>query len=63
MLDEIIVKQHKKDSTTDAISILREQVDNGDLTVEELKDSIIEMLFKAYHGMFQLTLAKPACAH
>lgn len=50
-LDEIITAQHDdKKCTTDALATLREQVQDGHLTIDELKDTIIEMLFSAYHG-------------
>ena len=54
-LDELILRQHDDSKrTTDALAILREQVDDGSLTMEELKDTIVEMLFSAYHGEFRL---------
>ncbi|XP_067941875.1 cytochrome P450 26B1-like [Watersipora subatra] len=54
-LDDIIMKQHDdcKDRT-DAVAILQEQLQDGSLTTEELKDTLIEMLFSAYHGMSSL---------
>lgn len=52
-LDQIITQQHADSGrTTDALSVLREQVQDGRLTMEELKDTIIEMLFSAYHGEY-----------
>lgn len=54
-LDELILRQHDDSKRpTDALAILREQVDDGSLTMEELKDTIVEMLFSAYHGEFRL---------
>lgn len=51
VLDELISRQHDDSKkTTDALVILKEQVDQGSLTMDELKDSIVEMLFSAYHG-------------
>jgi len=49
-LHEIITKQHQQRGNTDAVSILKEQVDDGTLTMKELQDTIIEMLFSAFHG-------------
>lgn len=52
-LDELITRQHDDSKrTTDALTILREQLEDGSLTKEELKDTIVEMLFSAYHGEF-----------
>jgi len=54
-LDELITRQHDDSKrTTDALTILREQLEDGSLTKEELKDTIVEMLFSAYHGMSSL---------
>lgn len=54
-LHQIIVDQHKNGSqAVDAVSILKEQVDDGTITMDELKDTIIEMLFSAFHGMSSL---------
>ena len=50
-LEQIITGQHDDSkSSLDALTILREQLEQGHLTIEELKDTIIEMLFSAYHG-------------
>lgn len=51
---DVIIANHQDSGAINAVTILKEQLKDGSLTKEELKDTIIEMLFSAFHGEFQV---------
>ena len=47
---EDIISQDDDAESMNALLILRQEVDSGRLTKQELMDTLIEMLFSAFHG-------------